>query len=189
MEWLFTDPPPVAWPIAGLTVSGLVLAAALTAQRRAARLEGTVLELFWRDAATIGMTLAGVMALPSVAAIVPIEGIGQPIWIVAGLAAVVAAAGLLLVRWRGQELGTATRRRPVTPTAAPERQLISTSWEIGALGAGIAGFGMYLVTADHGFGHPIHWLVAALGLLIGYAFGIGAVTPRFRLTGSIERRT
>lgn len=78
MEWLFSDPPPIAWPIAGLTVSGLVLAAALTARWRAARLEGTVLEVFWHDVATMGITLAGVMAVPSRAAILPIEGLGQP---------------------------------------------------------------------------------------------------------------
>ncbi|MBA3689561.1 MAG: hypothetical protein H0W81_12170 [Chloroflexi bacterium] len=189
MEWLFSDPPPIAWPIAGLTVSGLVLAAALTARWRAARLEGTVLEVFWRDVATMGRTLAGVMAAPSLAAIVPIEGLGQPLWIVVGAAAVVVAAALLLIRWRSQELGKATRQAPVTPTGAPQRRLISTGWEIGMLGAGGAGLLTYLVSAGHAFGHPIHWLIAALGLFIGYAFGIGAVTPRFTLESPSARRT
>lgn len=189
MEWLFAEPPPIAWPIAGLTVSILVLAAAWAARRRAARLEGTLLEVFWRDAATIGITLAGVVGAPSVAGFVPIEGIGQPIWILVGVAAVVAAAGLLVFRWRAQELGIASRRRPLTPTAAPQRQLVSTGWEIGMLGAGIGGFGTYLVTAGHVFGHPIHWVIAALGLFVGYAFGIGAVTPRFRVEKPTARRT
>ena len=147
------------------------------------------MEVFWRDAATIGLTLAGGVAVPSLAGVVPVEGVGQPIWIVVGLAAVVAVAALLLVRWPGQELGTALRRGPASPTGAPQRQLISTSWEISILGAGIAGFGMYLVTAGHAFGHPIYWVIAALGLLIGYAFGIGVVTPRFRLQAPAERRT
>jgi hypothetical protein len=189
VEWLFAEPAPIAWPIVGLAVSILVLAGAWTARRRAARLEGTLLEVFWRDAATIGTTLAGVVAVPSLAAIVPIEGIGQPIWIVVGVVGVVVAAGLLLIRWRGQELGIASRRRPVTPTAAPQRRLISTGWEIGMLGAGIGGFGTYLVTAGHVFGHPIHWVIAALGLFVGYALGIGAVTPRFRLQAPGGRRT
>ncbi|MEX0630388.1 MAG: hypothetical protein WEE67_08540 [Chloroflexota bacterium] len=189
MDWLFAEPAPVAWPIAGLTVAGLVLGAAFTARRRAARLEGTVLAVFWRDAATIGMTLAGVLAVTSIAAIMPIEGVGQPMWTVVGIAAVAASAGLLVLRWRGQELGQAPRRRPVTPTAAPERRLISTSWEIGILGAGIGGLGMYLVTSGHPFAHPIHWVVAAIGLFIGYAFGIGAATPRFTLEKPAARRT
>ncbi len=189
MEWLFAEPAPIAWPIVGLAVSLVVLAGAWTARRHAPRLEGTVLEVFWRDAATMGITLAGAVAVPSLAAIVPIEGIGQAIWIVVGVVAVVVAAGLLLFRWRGQDLGIASRRRPVTPTAAPQRRLISTSWEIGTLGAGVGGFGTYLVTAGHVFGHPIHWVIAALGLSVGYAFGIGAVTPRFHLQAPTGRRT
>lgn len=189
MEWLFAQPAAIGWPIAGLAGSILVLAVAWNARRRAARLEGTVLEVFWRDTATIGLTLAGVLVAPSLAAIVPIEGVGQPIWIVVGLVAVVVAAGLLLIRWRGQELGIASRRRPVIPTAAPHRRLISTGWEIGMLGAGIGGLGTYLVTAGHVFGHPIHWVIAGLGLSVGYAFGIGAVTPRFRLQAPTGRRT
>jgi hypothetical protein len=189
VEWLFTEPPPIAWPIAGLTVSGLVVAAAVSARRRAARLEGTVLEVFWRDVATIGLTLAGVVAVPSLAAIVPIEGLGQPLWIVIAVSAAVASVVLLLVRWRSQELGQAARQRAVTPTAAPQRRLVSTGWEIGMVGAGGAGLGTYLVSAGHAFGHPIHWLIAGLGLFIGYAFGIGAVTPRFILEKPTPRRT
>lgn len=188
MEWLFTDPPPIAWPIAGLTVSGLLAAAAVTARRRAARLEGTVLEVFWRDVATIGLTLAGVVAVPSLAAIVPIEGLGQPIWIVLAAAAVVTAATLLGMRWRGQELAQASRRRPVTPTGAPQRRLISTSWEIGMAVAGVTALATYIISADHAFGHPIHWLIAGLGLFIGYTLGIGAVTPRFTLEKPGGRR-
>ena len=189
MEWLFAEPPPIAWPIAGLTVAGLLLAAALTFRRRATRLDGTVLEVFWRDVATMGLTLAGVLVAPSLAAIVPIEGLGQPLWIVVAVAAAVGAAALLAVRWRSQELGMASRQRPVTPTAAPQRRLISTSWEIGMLGAGGAGLVTYLLSAGHAFGHPIHWLIAGLGIFIGYAFGIGAVTPRFTLDKPTARRT
>jgi hypothetical protein len=148
-----------------------------------------VLEVFWADGATIGRTLAGVLAGASVAAIVTIEGIGQPVWILVGLLAAVASGGLLLARWRSQELGTAARRRPLTPTTAPERRLVSTSWEFGMLGAGVGGFGTYLLTADHAFGHPIHWLVTVLGLAIGYALGIGGVTPRFRLEAPAARRS
>lgn len=189
MAWLFAEPAPVAWPIAGFTAAALVVVAAVTARRRAARLQGTVLEVFWADGATIGMTLAGVLAGASVAAIVAVEGIGQPVWILVGLVATIACGGLLLARWRTQELGPAARRRSVTPTAAPERRLTSTSWEIGMLGAGIGGFGIYLLTAGHAFGHPIHWLVTVLGLSIGYAFGIGAATPRFRLEAPGARRS
>lgn len=188
MEWLFADPPPIAWPIGGAAVSGLVLAATLTARRQAARTAGTVLEVFWRDVTTIGLTLAGVLAVPSLAAIVPVEGLGQPLWIIVAAASVVGMAALLIVRWRSQGLGAAARRRLVAPTAAPQRRLISTGWEIGMVVAGVAGLITYVVTADHAFGHPIHWLIAALGLFIGYAVGIGVVTPRFALEKPGERR-
>lgn len=147
-----------------------------------------MLEVFWADCATIGMTLAGVLTGASLAAIVTIEGVGLPMWILAGLLAAVGSGGLLLARWHSRELGTAARRRSVTPTAAPERRLISTSWEFGTLGAGIGGFGTYLLTAGHLFGHPIHWLITVLGLSIGYVFGIAAVTPRFRLEAPTARR-
>lgn len=186
---MFADPAPVIWAIAALTVSGLLLAVAWTARRRAAQLEGTVLEVFFRDVATITRTLSGVVAVPSLAAIAGIERIGQPLWIVISFATVLATAALLLIRWRRQELGPALRRRPVNPTGAPQRRLISTSWEIGVVGAGLAGLATYLITAGHGFGHPIHWVIAALGLFIGYAFGIGVATPRFTLEKPGDRRT
>jgi hypothetical protein len=181
MEWLVADSPAIGWPVGGLVASGLVLVAAWTARRRGVRFEGTVLEVFWRDVATIGLTLAGVLAVPSLAAIVPVEGLGRPLWIVLGVAADGGMGVLLVVRWRSQELGAAGRRRPVTPTAAPQRRLISTGWEIGMVVAGVAGLAAYLLTAGHPFGHPIHWLIAGLGLFGGYAFGIGAVKPRFTL--------
>jgi hypothetical protein len=189
MEWLFADPPPIGWPIGGLAASGLMLAAAWTARRRAVRFAGTVLEVFWRDVATIGLTLAGVLAVPSLAAIVPVEGLGQPFWILVTAGSVAGMVALLLVRWRSQELGAAARRRSVTPTAAPQRRLISTGWEIGMVVAGVAGLVSYVLTADHVFGHPIHWLLAGLGLAVGYAFGIGAVTPRFTLEKPPMRRS
>ena len=188
MGWLFADPPPIAWPIGGLAASGLVLATAWMARRRAARSEGTVLEVFWRDVATIGATLAGVIAVPSLAGVVPVEGLGQPFWIVLSDGAAVAVGALLFTRWRSHELGAAARRRSLTPTGTPPRRLIPTGWEIGMVVAGVAGLTTYLLTADHGFGHPIHWLIAGLGLFIGFAIGIGSVTPRFTLEQPRRRR-
>ena len=189
MEWLFAEPAPPAWPIAGLAVSILGVVGGRIARRRAARLEGTVLQVFWHDAATIAITMAGVTGVAALAAIVPVEGLGQPIWIVVGAVAALAAVALLVFRWRTQELGMASRRRPLAPTAAPERRLISTGWEVGMLGAGIGGLATYLVTAGHLFGHPIHWVIAGLGLFVGYALGIGFTTPRFRLEAPTRRRT
>lgn len=189
MDWLFAEPAPPAWPIAGLGVSVLAVVGARVARWRAARLEGTVLEVFWHDAATIAITLAGVTGVASFAAIVPVEGLGQPIWIVVGAVAAIAAVALLVFRWRTQELGMASRRRPLTPTAAPERRLISTGWEVGMAVAGVAGLGTYVVTAGHAFGHPIHWVIAGFGLFVGYALGIGFTTPRFRLEAPTRRRT
>lgn len=189
MNWLFAEPAPIAWPIAGLTLATLSLVAAWTARRRAARLAGSVLQLFWQDSATIAVTMAAALAVPSLASIVPVEGIGQPIWIVGGVIAVIAASAVLAARWRGQELGRASRIRRVTPTGAPERRLVSTAWEFGMLGGGVGLLGTYLATADHAFGHPIHWVIAILGLSIGYALGVSAVTPRFRLEAPPGRRS
>lgn len=189
VEWLFAGPAPLGWQIAGLIVSALAAASAWVARRKATHRKGTVLEVFWRDTATIGLVLAGVATVPSLAAIVPIEGLGQAIWILVAVVAAAAAVSLLALRWRGQELGAAARGRSVTPNAAPERRLVPTGWEIGILGAGISGLGTYLVTADHIYGHPIHWSLAGLGLFVGYALGIGAVTPRFRLEAPTRRRT
>lgn len=189
MDWLFAEPAPIASPIAGLTVIVLVAAASISARRRAGQLAGTVQEVFWRDVATIGLTLAGVVAVPSLAALVPVEGVGQPLWIVLAVISAIVVGVLLVVRWRSQELGSPGSRRPITPTGAPKRQLVSTGWEIGTVGGGIAGLGTYLITEGHLFGHPIHWVIAVLGILVGYAVGIGAVTPRFRLQAPTTRRS
>lgn len=189
MEWLLVDQPPIAWSIVGLTVSGMALVAGLAARGQATRREGSILEMFWRDVATIELVLAGVGAAPSLAGMVPIEGFGRPIWVVVAAAAVLVTAAQLVVRWRSQELGRVARQRRVTPTGAPSRRLISTSWEVGVMGAGLTGLAMYIVSADHGFGHPIHWLIAALGLLIGHAIGIGAVTPRVAFEKPTARRS
>lgn len=187
MDWLLTDHPTLAWPVAGLAVAGLLVLAGVAARRRARSADGTVAAVFWGDAGTMATVLAGVVALPAAAGLVPVEGIGEPLWIVAGVAAVAAAFVLLAFRWRSQGLGALARRR-VTPTAAPERRLVSTGWEIGMAVGGVAGLMTYVISAGHAFGHPIHWVIAVLGLLIGYALGIGVATPRFTLERPTGRR-
>ena len=45
----------------------------------------------------------------------------------------------------------------------------------------------YPGTADHRFGHPLHWILVVVRLLLGHALGIGATTPRFRLQSPIRK--
>ena len=123
------------------------------------------------------MTVAAVSA----ALAFGVEGVGRPLWLVVALVGVAFAGGLLAWRWRAEMATLANRYRPVTPTGAPERRIVSTAWEIGIMAAGGAGLLTYLGTADHRFGHPLHWVLAVVGVLLGYALGIGAVTPRVRL--------
>lgn len=59
--------------------------------------------------------------------------------------------------------------------------MVSTTWEVALLGAAAEGLLVYMATVSHGWGHPIHWLVAALGALIGYAVGLVAATPRYTM--------
>ena len=68
------------------------------------------------------------------------------------------------------------------------RGVASTAAEIGIIAGGGTGLLTYLATADHGFGHPPHWTLALIGVLLGYAVGIAAVTPRFRFQSPAPRR-
>jgi hypothetical protein len=62
--------------------------------------------------------------------------------------------------------------------------LVSTSWEMALLGGGAGGLLLYGVTVSHSWGHPIHWLVAGVGVAVGYAVGLVLATPRFTLRRS-----
>lgn len=181
MEWLVGDQAQPILGVAGLTLAGALAAAALLLRRRAHRFEGSVVSIFLSDAGSVLSVLAVTVSLVSVALALGVEGIGRPLWLIIALVGLVISAALLVWRWRGEFASQARRHRPVTPTGVPERRIVSTAWEVAIVVAGGAGLLTYLGTADHRFGHPLHWILAVVGLLLGYAIGIGAATPRFRL--------
>lgn len=181
MEWLIRDQAQTVLGVAGLTVAGLLAAGALLLRGRAHRCEGSVISIFLNDAGSIFGVLAVTVSLVSAALALGVEGVGRPLWlVVAGVGLVVSAAPLVW-RWRGEFATQARRYRQVTPTGVPERRIVSTTWEVAIVVAAGAGLLTYLGTADHRFGHPVHWILVVVGLLLGYAIGIGATTPRFRL--------
>jgi len=181
VEWLVGDQAQPVLGVAGLTLAGLLALGALLLRRRADGFEGSVLSVFLSDAGTVLGVLAVTLALVSSALALGIEGVGRPLWLVIALVGLAVAVALLVWRWRGEFATQARRYRRVTPTGVPERRIVSTAWEIGIVVAGGTALLSYLGTADHRFGHPLHWILAVVGLLLGYALGIGASTPRFRL--------
>lgn len=109
--------------------------------------------------------------------LVEIDGFQVPIWLFAAI--VVGGVCLAIVRLRWERLGLASGPTPADdPIRSDRPRLVSTTWEMALLGAGVGGLLIYMATVSHSWGHPIHWLVAGLGALIGYAVGLVAATPR-----------
>ena len=181
MDWLLADGAQPVLGAAAATAAGLLAVGAFALRRRADRFDNSVLSVFLSDAGTVLGALAVTLAVVSAALAFGVEGVGTPLWLVVTVVGAAIAGGLLVWRWRAELASQANRYRPVTPTGAPERRIVSTAWEIGIVAAGGAGLLTYMGTADHRFGHPLHWILAVVGVLLGYALGIGAVTPRFRL--------
>lgn len=181
MEWLLADGARPVLGVAGATVAALLALGAVALRRRADRFDNSVLSVFLGDAGTVLRSLAVAVAVVSAALALGVEGVGRLLWLLVAFGGAAIAIGLLVWRWREELATQANRYRPVTPTGGPERRIVSTAWEIGIMAAGGAGLLTYLGTADHRFGHPLHWVLAVVGVLLGYALGIGAVTPRFRL--------
>lgn len=187
MEWMFADGAQPVLGVAGATLAGLLGVGALVLRRRADRFEGTVVAVFLGDAAIVLGSLAATVGVVSAGLALGVEGVGRPLWLLVALIGAGVAGSLLVWRWRGELRRQASAYRRVTPTGAPERRIVSTAWEIGIVGAGAIGLLTYIGTADHRFGHPLHWVLAAVGILLGYAIGIGAVTPRVRLQAPSHR--
>lgn len=181
MEVLVTDQAQPVLGVAGLTLAGLLAVGSLLLRRRADRFAGSVLSVFLSDSGTVLGVLAVSIGLVSAALALGIEGVGRPLWLLIVAVGLAISVALLVWRWRGELATQAGRYRRATPTGAPERRIVSTAWEIAIVTAGGTGLLTYIATADHRFGHPLHWIVAVVGGLLGYAVGIGAVTPRFRL--------
>lgn len=174
--------------VAGVGLGGLAVGAAVLARRRAARREGTIAAVFWRDAATALIVVGATAAIVALALVGGVEGLGDSLWVLVTAIGGVALAAVLAWNWTRRVQPVVQLARPLVPTGAPERTIVSSAWEIGIGVAAVVGLLFYLGTADHAFGHPIHWVLAIVGGLLGYALGIGAATPRFRLESPTRRR-
>lgn len=155
---------------------GLILASA--ARARSKTPGGRVALVFWRDASQAGYVWSTAATLVLLGALGEVEGLRMPIWLLLAILAGLVCLVVARVRWVRHAAGSGTSS--LDDSSRPDRpQLVSTSWEIGFLGAGVGGLLAYGATVSHGWGHPIHWLVAGIGIAIGYAVGLLAATPRF----------
>ncbi len=158
--------------------AALILAS--VARTRSGPSGNRVAQIFWRDVAQAGYIWAGAVAVLLVSALLEIEGVGTPIWLL--LALIVGAVCIVIVRLRWRRQGLASARMHADDPSRPDRsRLVSTTWEIAILGAGAGGLLVYMVTVSHSWGHPIHWLVAGLGIVVGYVVGLVVATPRYTL--------
>lgn len=156
----------------------LILAS--VARARSAQSGNRVAQIFWRDVAQAGYLWASAVAALLVSALLEIEGIRTPIWLVLALAVGVVCIAIVRLRWRRQ--GLASEQTHADDPSRPDRsRLVSTTWEVALFGAGAGGLLVYLITVSHSWGHPIHWLVACLGIVFGYAVGLVVATPRYTL--------
>lgn len=177
MSVLFADEPlPILEGIALAASSfGLILA---SASRMWSRRPGDPVEqLFWRDVSQAGYIWAAGTIVLQVGTLGEIEGLRVPIWL---LLAMVAGVGLVAIagtRWRGY---VALSGRSSADAGEQEpRRLASTSWEVAMLVGGASGLLFYGLAISHSWSHPVHWLVAGIGVAIGYAIGLVAATPRY----------
>lgn len=165
--------------IALLGVAIAIMLASL-ARSRIQRPGSRVAGVFWRDVSHAGYIWAAATFALLVGALEGIDGIRVPLWLL--LAMILGITSLLTARWRWRRLALEPERALAEDPARPDRpRLVSTTWEAAILGAGVAGLLVYMATVSHGWGHPIHWLVAGLGAVYGYAAGLILATPRYAL--------
>lgn len=180
MEALVTDQPLLILDGIALLGVGIAIMLSSVARSRSQRPGSGVAQLFWHDVSQAGFTWAAATFALLLGSLVEIEGLQAPIWLF--LAIVVGGVCLVIVRLRWQRLGLASARTQGDDPSRPDRpRLVSTIWEVAILGAGAGGLLVYMASVSHGWGHPIHWLLAGVGALIGYAVGLIAATPRYTL--------
>lgn len=170
-----------------IIASGLLAIAAVgygawsrAALRRSPR-RGPAFDVFRRDIAGALIAWSAAQLVIVAGWIVRVEGLRMPIWSYAG---VVMGIAILAIAWRRerQQWPTHAKAEGDDPLADGRVQRgRSQTWEVAAPVAGGMGLLSYLVTADHAYGHPIHWLTAGLAMLGGYALGLAIWTPRFGL--------
>lgn len=182
MEWLLADRPSTLFEGVALFGTALALALGSIARTRALTAANSVVAVFWTDASRTAWTWAAATGTTLAGALLEIEGLAMPIWLLVETVTGVALPVLLRHRWRSTGMEIAARV-PAAPVGTRPRRVVGTTWEAGLLGAAVAGMGAYLITMAHVWGHPIHWIVAGIGAALGFAVGIAAATPRYSVRG------
>ena len=155
---------------------GLILASFTRIQAR--RPGSRVAQLFWHDLSQAGYVWAGATIVVLAGGIAEVEGLRVPIWLL--LAILAGLACLVIARLRWARTAATAARRSMDDSSRPERpRLVSTSWEVALLGGGVGGLLVYGAAVSHAWGHPVHWLIAAVGVAVGYAIGLVVATPRY----------
>ncbi|MBA2631965.1 MAG: hypothetical protein H0U86_03005 [Chloroflexi bacterium] len=177
MSWLLGDERSVILEGMALLAAAFAVSAASVARNRVRSTHHSVLSVFWKDVSTLSWAWAGATVATLAGSLLGAEGLAMPIWLLVDLVIGAVVAGLIVYHWRRDGLAilaTSTR----SPTV-PERRITGTTWEFGLLGGAAGGFLAYAVTLGHGWGHPIHWIIAVTGLALGYAVGLALATPRY----------
>jgi hypothetical protein len=174
----------------GIALLGIGIAITLASVARSAsqRPGNRVARVFWRDVSLAGYIWAAATFSLLVGSIAGIDGLRVPIWLALALIVGIVCLAIARLRWRRQGL-MSERTQVDDPTRPDPPRLVSTAWEVAILGAGGGGLLVYMATLSHGWGHPIHWLVAGLGAVIGYAVGLIVATPRYSLKRSSKAST
>ncbi len=188
MEALVADQPLLVLDGIALLGVGIAITLSSLARSRSQRPGNAVAQLFWRDVSQAGFTWAAATFALLLGSLVEIDGLQVPLWL--SLAIVAGGACLVIVRLRWQRLRLASGRTQGDDPSRPDRpRLVSTTWEVAILGAGAGGLLVYMASVSHGWWHPVHWLVAGVGALIGYAVGLIAATPRYTVKRGTKAST
>jgi len=174
---LADEPSPIIQGMALVAVSvGLILAS--VARARSNQAGARVAQIFWREVSEAGYLWAAATIVLLFGAVGDVEGVRAPIWLLVAVVVGVIAAIVVRLRWLGS--GLASARSTVDDPSRRERaRVVSTSWEIGLLGASVGALAAYGVTISHAWGHPIHWGIALIGGALGYSMGMVLTTPRY----------
>jgi lipid-A-disaccharide synthase-like uncharacterized protein len=183
MGLLLSDQPLLILEGIALAAAGIGLLLASVARDRSRQPGSRVAHIFWRDVSQAGFIWSGATIVILAGALLQVEGLRMPIWIFLAIVVGVVCLAVARIRWVRQ--GMASEHKRMDDPSRPDRpRLVATTWEFGILGAGVGGLLVYAVSASHVWGHPIHWLVAGVGVGIGYAVGLIVATPRYTLKRS-----
>jgi hypothetical protein len=177
VDWLLANESNPALEVAALLATTIAVLIGSVARNHAANAVTPVVAFFWRDVAATAWVWAAATGVTLGAALGGVPGLSAPVVLISELALGLVLIGLLRFRWAREDLRFLAGRDVIPQRERPP--LVSTTWEVGLL-SGIAGAAIVLaVTLAVGWPYPAHWLMAVLGVALGYAAGIAAATPRY----------